>query len=62
VVIGAHSEIGANCTIDRGSWRDTSLGVYADGCGCGCGCGGGGGRERERGRGRERERFGCVCV
>ena len=26
VVIGAHVEVGANCTIDRGSWRDTTLG------------------------------------
>ena len=28
VQVGEHSEIGANCTIDRGSWRDTTLGVH----------------------------------
>jgi serine acetyltransferase len=28
VLIGAHAEIGANSTIDRGSWRDTSVGAH----------------------------------
>lgn len=28
MLIGAHVEIGANCTIDRGSWRDTSIGAH----------------------------------
>ena len=29
VRIGAHVEIGANSTIDRGSWRDTAIGAHS---------------------------------